>query len=98
MTFITPELARTTYACPLARVFVEKVGPNCDANQCIMWRWQALSAETLKPAVSAEMKRIGKGPAGHKEAVANVMADPESHGVQIEPTHGYCGLAGKPEV
>lgn len=90
--------------CPMARTFAEKHGPNCEAGSCILWRWSTVSAEVMKDAVSKEMKRLkdaaGTGVAAkyHKQAVANVMADPDAHDVNLNPTHGHCGLGGKPEA
>ncbi|MDG3089201.1 hypothetical protein P7F88_25395 [Vibrio hannami] len=52
-------------------------------------------------AIKVEMDRLGAdagkpGKNYHKQAVANVKADPTAHGISLDPTHGWCGLGGKP--
>lgn len=96
MTASTPEEAQSLL-CPMSRVFgVDDLQAGCRGAECAAWRW--MPQPTNKAAITAEMKRLGKGPLGHKQAVANVMADPKAHGVTLEPTHGFCGLAGTPEA
>ncbi len=100
----TPAQAREEWPCPLARTFDKKIGPNCDADHCPMWRWIALSSSDPKfvSAVKKEQRRLAdeegrKNNGGlHKIAVKNVMADRPAHNVPEKPTHGYCGIAGKP--
>lgn len=102
MTYITPDEARN-YKCPVARTFAEKIGPNCDADGCILWRWKkALASDPLfMSAVKREeaclAQEDGKGRAGHlyhKQAVANVAKNPEGYGVKSSV--GHCGLAAMP--
>lgn len=103
---MTPDQARQT-PCPFARTFAQKVGPNCDADACIMWRWVPLMPDDPRfmSAINREMACLaqddgkGKPSAGyHKQAVANVMRNPEGYGVPAKREVGYCGLAGKPEA
>lgn len=101
---LTPEEARKTWACPVARIFAEKKGPNCMADECPLWRWEPRdwANPPLRLAVQKEIQRIaterGKTASGvyHKQAVANIVADPAAHGVDLEPDRGWCGLGGKP--
>lgn len=109
--FVTPAQARETYPCPVARTFDKKVGPNCDADKCPVWRWLPLSADD--PRFSGAVKRecvmlaqqkaeeTGKKPKPHhlyhKQAVKNVMADPQAYDVPAKPERGWCGLGGRPE-
>lgn len=91
--------------CPFARTFSEKHGGNCEADDCLMWRWLAPPASdpAFQSAIKREMaciaqERGAKNAAGfHKQAVKNVMRDPEAYGVDLKPKRGWCGLAGKPE-
>ncbi|WP_120636058.1 hypothetical protein [Ruegeria sp. EL01] len=110
--FLKPKEARETFACPLARTFDKKAGPNCDADKCIMWRWLPLPASDPRflgaikreEAMLAQEKAKETGDKAkpqhlyHKKAVANVMNDPEAYGVPAKPELGWCGLGGKPEV
>lgn len=108
--FLTPAQARETMPCPLARTFSEKVGPNCDAGKCLIWRWLPLDAsdDRFVSAIKREIaclaqdheKAGGKkrqSSSFHKEAVANVMSDPKAYGVPDAPERGWCGLGGRPE-
>lgn len=100
MTYLTPEQARET-PCPVARTFDKKVGPNCEAGKCILWRWRMVPASdpAFVAAVKREMACLAQEDGQnkpainfHKQAVANVGANPEGYGVV--PTVGYCGLGG----
>ena len=103
---MTPIEAKTR-TCPVARIQgdADSSGntiPTCRADGCMWWRWIPLSADVLKEAVAMEMRRLateaGKpfSPTYHKQAVANVTNDPSPHGLNLEPTDGYCGAAGAP--
>lgn len=100
---MTPDQA-AEFACPVARTFAEKIGPNCQGPKCILWRWIPIAAADPRfvSAVKNEMKRLAveKGKTNHvsfhKEAVRNVHADPEAHGVPSAPERGFCGLGGCP--
>lgn len=109
MTLRTPEEA-ATLKCPLARTFDTGKRPTCDGPDCILWRWQPASAGDPRfvAAVIREQASLAQDEAKltgqpvaktqkyHKEAVKNVMANPEGCGC---PPHekGWCGLGGKPE-
>ena len=103
MTYHTPAQARETMPCPLARTFEKKVGSNCDADRCIMWRWKAVMASdplfmsAVKREEAVLAQEDGKGKSAdrfHSKAATNVAKDPAGYGV--EATRGYCGLAGVP--
>lgn len=109
--FITPDEASTDYFCPLARTFAKKDRPFCMGSDCILWRWRPLSADDprFQSAIKREMaclaqdaeKEDGKkrqSMAFHKQAVANVMANPEGHGAPAKPEKGYCGLGAEPKA
>ena len=102
MTGITPQEA-AAFRCPIARTFNEGKSAACDGPACILWRWTPLAmGADHAAAISKEMKRIAEaegkkgGPVYHQKAVAAVTADPAAHGLPVAPTHGYCGLGGKP--
>lgn len=107
MTAITPADARESFPCPVARTFATKIGPNCDAESCIAWRWVPLSADNpaLKAAISkaahdmaAEAGKAGSAVMYHQKAVRHVMDNRADLGLPTKPTHGFCGLAGAPEA
>lgn len=96
MTARTPEQAQE-WLCPLSRTFAATPAiKGCQGPSCAVWRWQQHTADApeFKAAVSAKMKDIGKGPGGHKEAVAWVMENRETLGIPTQPTHGFCGMGG----
>jgi hypothetical protein len=101
--YLTPAQARETFPCPVARTFDQKVGPNCDGDRCILWRWRAIMASDalFQSAVKREMACLAQEEGNnkppmtfHKKAAANVAANPEGYGVKREV--GYCGLGGVP--
>ncbi|TNE57815.1 MAG: hypothetical protein EP341_03790 [Sphingomonadales bacterium] len=105
--FISQAQARETFKCPMARTFAEKVGQNCDAANCILWRWKPAMASDpeFMAAIKREMIFLAKEhedatgkkkdhSSFPKEAVARVMRNPSGFGV--EPEEGYCGLGGVP--
>lgn len=55
----------------------------CLADCCAMWRWQAKFGH--RTIVKTD------GPPGRENYTAQVYGP-------IPPTHGYCGLAGRPEI
>ena len=96
MTTATPEHAAEHWPCPVGRITTPTRG-NCIAEHCPVWRWVPLPADApdFKAAVSAKQKEIGKGPGGHKEAVAYVMANRADLGLPTKPEVGFCGLGGR---
>lgn len=110
MTYLTPPEARKAMPCPVARTFAEKVGPNCDADKCPMWRWRELSvmdhrviAAYLRVAQDLLSEDKAKNPdtkknvdSMHKRAVATVSAAPWDFIFMDDNDRGYCGLGGKP--
>lgn len=110
MTYLTPPEARKTMPCPVARTFDKKVGPNCDADACPMWRWREIAANDNR--VMSAYRRVQqdmltakkeKNPDSnstlntfHKQAVAKVAAAPWDFIFMDDEDRGFCGLAGKP--
>lgn len=95
----TPDEARATWPCPVARLWGEgTVNPNCRADACPVWRWVPLDARApaFQAAVKDRMKELGGKPGHHGLAVAWVMENREALGLPTKPTHGFCGLGGKP--
>lgn len=85
------------FKCPLARTFtrgpVSLADAGCIGPACACWRWQPLSSDLLTPHVKARMEGNA---AKHKEAVAWVMEYRDDLGIPSGPTHGFCGVGGKP--
>lgn len=100
--YTTPEEA-AKMDCPVARIKGDGTKGKCQGEGCILWRRKEILASNqfFMSAVQREMSCLanelndGKNPGKyHKEAVANVSADPEGFGVKED--RGYCGLGGKP--
>lgn len=100
MTYRTPEEA-AKMACPIARITPDNKS-KCVGPDCILWRWKPRLATDpeFKSAIQREMAVLAQEAKSdnsmkfHKEAVANVMSDPEGFGIASE--RGYCGLAPVP--
>lgn len=106
MTYRTPEEAGQM-SCPIARTRPDldadgKIKSKCSGPDCILWRWKPRLATDpeFKSAIQREMAVLAQEAKSdnsmkfHKEAVANVMSDPEGFGIASE--RGYCGLAPVP--
>ena len=94
MSVRTPEEAERLL-CPLARTFQSgPTHPHCRGPVCALWRWQKLSADLLKPHITARM--ADQGGKDHKAAVEWVMDNREALGIPLKPTHGFCGMGGRP--
>lgn len=101
MTFITPTEAEQLF-CPLS----SDQEFQCCADRCPVWRWRKYTIDdpAFKDALKAECNRLAdekgsKSPGGfHKTAAKNITDDPAKYGLNFTPTHGWCGLGGKPEV
>lgn len=95
MTYLTPDEARN-YKCPVARTFAEKIGPNCDADACILWRWKhkSFSGPAYDAAVKVAVRPFIGHPSSRQKASEEVRNDPEKYGLDMTPTHGTCGLGG----
>jgi hypothetical protein len=98
------EEASAEWPCPLARTFAE-THKGCIGGKCPVWRWQPVSADDPmfqsavareKQAMAEERGKDAKPAAFHKEAVERVLANPERYSLSLKPTHGWCGLGGKP--
>lgn len=99
MTIATTETAVSSWPCPIARLWGQKdVNPHCRAEGCPAWRWMPLSADDadFKAAVVAKMQDMGGGVGTHGKAVKHVMDNREALGLPTKPTHGFCGLGGRP--
>ena len=70
---------------------------SCVGTGCAAWRWYPLQASD--PAFAAAIrKKITDDKFEHNKAVKFVMDNREALGLPTKPTHGYCGIAGKPEA
>lgn len=91
--FITPDEAKKKL-CPTCAV---GDGELCVAGACMAWRWLPIQANDPRVVAAIKAAQEALGGAGkHKEAVASVMASPETHGIPTAPEKGWCGLGGKP--
>ena len=96
MTLRTPEQSRLL-TCPIARVSGLNPTPSkCQAQDCMFWRWEPVPAD--HPAFLAARAKLMQDGMAHKAAVAQIMADRSAYGVPTSPTHGFCGMAGRPVV
>jgi hypothetical protein len=109
--FTTPEDAQAL-RCPLARTFGDDkpLDPECQGPVCAVWRWKPISAKDPRftKAINEEIDRLHaehkaehplsdrKKDGFHQQAVKNVSADREAHGVPSDPELGFCGLGGVP--
>lgn len=111
--FFTPKEAQKALSCPLARTFGDdNLTATCRGAGCAVWRWTPIAANDPRfaKAVGDEMERLHaahmagnplsdrKKSGFHREAVANVSADPAAHGVPDKPERGYCGMGGEPKA
>lgn len=100
----TVENAKTKL-CPVSRTFSDTVSKTCRADDCILWRWRKPQANDPEfvAAVKSEMDELAKEnnaktKAGfHKQAVKNVMENPEKYDLVLREKDGYCGLGGDPK-
>jgi len=95
--FITPEQAKDSFKCPIARCMSTKEGANCEAADCILWRWVPLSTKDPKwrSAIVAIASETGEK-APFAKAAKEVSNNPQKYGMKL--SKGYCGLGGRPEV
>lgn len=80
--------------CPFARTFAEaKAQPYCRTDACAIWRHETIASDhpLLKAAIGDKMREIGKGPGGHKDAVAFVMENRDALGIPRVTGRGQCG-------
>ena len=71
----------------------------CCASVCMAWRWlPPLCDDAWIAAVGNLAVKIDDKTPGRHKAAKMVTADPEAYGLSPRLYHGYCGLAGKPEV
>lgn len=85
--------------CPNSNQFgTRMMQAECRGETCMAWRWVDQPASILAPHVQkAIADALSDGlKLSHKEAVAWVMENRETLGIPTGPTHGYCGLGGKP--
>lgn len=70
----------------------------CIATDCQGWRWSIarMDAERIE-IIRAVADEIKDRTPSRKKARDLVDADPAKYGLPAEPTHGYCGLARRPE-
>lgn len=105
MTELLTEEEAGARLCPLARTFSKRESSGCMGAACILWRWDPIPANhpIFKAALKRQMSQLalkaGKksSVAFHKQAVADIMADPEGFGVPLHSGLGWCGLGGRPE-
>ena len=63
----------------------------CIASQCAMWRWQPSTTTHKERRIETKRYAFPGGVIEDRCVEINVN-------VPDAPTHGYCGLAGRPEV
>ena len=78
----------------LANPDADRSGP-CSGPHCMAWRWLPL---IVTPEWAVAVKKVIESCKSHNAATQMVKNDPAKYGLPTEPTLGYCGLAGKPEV
>lgn len=98
MTFTDSQIPEVP--CPLSRIFAEPV-KHCRGKACPLFRTLPIPANhpMIESAVKRELLLLSGGqkanPTLHKQAVANVLGNPEAFTILIEREH-YCGLGGAP--
>lgn len=100
---LTPEDARETWVCPVARTFGDNPIKNCRGDACPVWRWRPLLAADPRftSAINREIEMLkGEKPnvtpaVLHKEAVAKVTNNPQDYMIPEGPEVGFCGLGGE---
>lgn len=97
----TPEQARELW-CPMSK-FADKdirvlQQSTCIANCCAMWQW--IPSGKTYPKFTVVPLSGGAGRAGDAGGGggAGRAGREEYVDTPVPPTHGYCGLAGRPEI
>lgn len=71
---------------------------NCFASGCLMWRYRPHPADDQWiEAVRKAAEELGDATPNRAKAAKHVSQNREKFGLPIVPTHGWCGLAGRPE-
>lgn len=71
----------------------------CEGPKCQGWRWRPLTTDSAwQSAVLRAADEIGDKSPHKSKAAKHVQENREAYGLPVSPTHGYCGLAGKPEA
>lgn len=93
---LTPTDAKSKQ-CPLARTFgAKEVDPKCRADDCVLWRWHPLQMDAAhRQAIQTRMSDTSES---QQKATKHVLENPGQFGLPTSPTHGYCGLGGKPDA
>lgn len=83
---------------PIGVAHDAEVQGHCIASACMAWRYRPHPAdEQWIEAVRKAVEELGdKSPNGQK-AAKHVSQNRAKYGLPTTPTHGWCGLAGRPE-
>jgi hypothetical protein len=77
---------------------VMKLTDKCIGPSCMAWRYKdhETGPEWIL-AVKQAAEELGDTSPSRTKAAAHVMRNRTKYGLPETPTHGWCGLAGKPE-
>jgi hypothetical protein len=94
---VTAEEAGKLY-CPLTFNSGEGTPPWCEGPKCMAWRYKDHTTDDKWiEAVQKAAKELNDTSPSRTKAARHVMNNRTKYGLPIAPTHGWCGLAGKPE-
>jgi hypothetical protein len=69
----------------------------CLASDCMAWRYRPHPADDQWiEAVRKASEEIGDTSPNRMKAAKHVSQNRAKYGLPVIPTHGWCGLAGKP--
>jgi hypothetical protein len=93
---VTIEEAKTL-TCPLTIASDAALYP-CKGPQCMAWRYRDHQTDDVwAQAVRKAAEELGDTSPSRTKATRAVMNNRTKYGLSDVPSHGWCGLAGKPE-
>ena len=70
----------------------------CIASDCMAWRYRPHPADDQWTEVLLKVAlEIGDASPHKARAAKHLSQNREKYGLPVIPTHGWCGLAGRPE-
>lgn len=95
---MTEDEARKKWCPNLLSLADIDVDIHCVASDCMAWRWLPLMCDDAWiAAVKKAAEELGDKSPNRNKAAAHVNANRADYGLPTSPTHGFCGLAGRPE-